>query len=323
MGCARLQPRDLRSGDADSRRHLEVEVSEHRTHVEAAHHHYDARDSSSDDDCMPCHIVKVEATFVEEEPGIMEAEPSFSCIVEGGMMIEIVLPQNFLDAQITTIERGTALFCVPRKHIDFISKTAVVPEQNHGLVQIEEAGRMLEAEAPEMLSGEKRLLAVRVSSTFGEEPEESRQDIAAAIFGTGMADSDLLPTTNVAAQYDAISHGALALVPATGAGIVDGVVDITLDRQVSGSRVQSDLASEIIATTAVALGPLEDVADRIIFCLPNYSELSGRDSWTAFTYLLEAYSFYQLSRCTKLSVVIHEVRSRMHIRSLDLFSITD
>jgi hypothetical protein len=166
-------------------------------------------------------------------------------------------------------------------------------------------------------TGTKRLLAVRVSTTFGEEPEESLASIQEALFGTGGngtimsssdgsfgvdfgggMDDDTRGTTSVVAQYAAVSHGQLLYIAAAPAGDGSdsssggGVLDITIDTRIAGADIQ-DMMDAIVQRTEQAVGgssgavSLADVADTVIFCLPTGGLFAGDGNWTAFTFVLD------------------------------------
>ena len=186
----------------------------------------------------------------------------------------------------------------------------------------------------------KRLLAIRVSSlSSGETPEESLISIRSAIFGYRNVDSnssanknesvEIIPSnaTSVIEQYQFISHGQLLLEPVTNnsikentaetssaltttRNIEDGVFDLYIPNISFSGHSISDLTDIIVQEALRQLSPstsLSDIADHIIFCLPNGSSFQNDPNWTAYTYLNQPYSYYQLSRCTRLSVVVHEV----------------
>ena len=164
----------------------------------------------------------------------------------------------------------------------------------------------------------QRLLAVRVSSAT-EQPEESVAFIQGAVFGIGAFPNplNLSDVTSVVAQFAAISHEQYTWVPATAhPRIHSGVLDLTLSNHdtnitFAGTRIRN-ITALIVAQTEQALGVdhLTQVADHVLFCLPSGSLYHGSNAsnWTAFTSVMEPYySYYQKSRCTRLSVVIHEV----------------
>jgi hypothetical protein len=150
----------------------------------------------------------------------------------------------------------------------------------------------------------RRLLAVRVS-TATESPTESAAAIDAAVFGGNHGTSTTDAT--VVAQWAAISHQQWRLVPAVSSPVLDLRLDDT-NITVAG-RAVPNVTEYILAQTAQALGvaTVPEVADHVLFCLPSGGLYRGHSNWTAYTLLGGPYSFYQKSRCTKLSVVMHEV----------------
>lgn len=102
-----------------------------------------------------------------------------------------------------------------------------------------------------------KLLAVRVTSSFGQEPAESLQDIKESIFTN---------EHSVVNQFLAISHHQLVYEPAT----ASGVLQIELQKRLSRYEEDED---EIVQTVEAMLGvhSIRDVADRILFCLPEGS----------------------------------------------------
>ena len=171
----------------------------------------------------------------------------------------------------------------------------------------------------------KRLLAIRVSSiSSGESPEESLSMIQSAIFGYLNANvDDNSNITSVVEQYQFISHGQLRLEPVNATRLApaspattdrkDGVFDLYIPNITFAGQVISNLTDIILQETQKQLlsssssSSLSDIADLFIFCLPTGSSFQEDSNWTAYTYLNQPYSYYQQSRCTRLSVVVHEV----------------
>lgn len=177
----------------------------------------------------------------------------------------------------------------------------------------------------------KRLLAIRVSSlSSGETPEESLMSIQSAIFGNRTTNNNTfseipLNATSVVDQYQYISHGQLLWEPVdttttqtlsstSSIDIVGGVFDLNIPNITFTGQSISNLTDIILQQTLkqLTLSSLTDVADHVIFCLPNGSSFRNDPNWTAYTYLNQPYSYYQLSRCTRLSVVVHEVCLTKH-----------
>jgi hypothetical protein len=109
--------------------------------------------------------------------------------------------------------------------------------------------------------GTYKILAVRVTTAFGQEPQESLQEIEGAVFGTGAG----AVVNSVVRQFDAITHGQLRYIPAVG---TNGVVEIQMDQEIS---YYIDSEQEMINATEALFGDarLSTVADRTLFCMPD------------------------------------------------------
>lgn len=155
--------------------------------------------------------------------------------------------------------------------------------------------------------GVYKLLAIRVTSSFGQEPEESLQEIEAAIF-TG--------EHSVTKQFSAISHNQLVYEPATSSG----VLQIKLEKHLE--RYDEDEDEVIAAVEAVLdVSSITDVADRILFCFPTGSldddvqglaQKPGRvRSSCSVTRIYSRHdvqrSYYHKGGCAKLWVMMHEL----------------
>ena len=186
--------------------------------------------------------------------------------------------------------------------------------------------------------GRKTLLVVRIV-TRTEAPDVGVEEMEAAIFGTiphphasaaALEHSDEnitasldgpLSYQSVVEQYEAATLGNLMFEPLKGPGYENGVLEIDLSQYMgvnfvlAGQGIQA-MAPALQLATADRLGVTEltNAVDHVIFCLPNDSLLAGTTAWTAFTYLYEPYSYYQRSRCTKLSIVVHELGHSLGFR---------
>ena len=258
--------------------------------------------------------------------------------------ISLRLPDTFVAQNSQLIASGKAHACIADKYLVHNANPTTIFIPNNAISSIElidemEAHGEQRRLSKEIRAGPKNLLVVRILSDSGnEEPPETVVDIRKAIFGPlgtqeEADEANRLPT--VVSQYAAVSHGSLQYVPATGLGIKDGVVEVTIETSIFAgtSSIQGPLMKEILEATSNSLGNLDQIADHIIFCLPTGSLLKGKTKWTAFTYLYEPvsskrlvypsttqlshlnricqllsqYSYYQQSRCTKLSVTMHEM----------------
>ena len=248
---------------------------------------------------MDCHLVRIEVNFEGERPA---SDDSFTCIVDGDGFREsydLILPEDFVFENDNLIESGLAYVRIEGVTIDEeVNTMKLYPES---VVEFVDSHRRLKGDS--MRLGIKRLVAIRVVTTKGEEPEETADDIRGTIFGTGPTPE----VNNVVTQYSAVSNGLLRYRPVHDGDIVDGVGEVEVDMKIRGRQVGSNFQDKIKKAAAKKFGPLEDLADQVIFCLPNGSYLLGSNEWTGFTFLYEGYSFYQRSRCTRMSTTMHEL----------------
>jgi hypothetical protein len=284
--------------------------------------------------------------LVEEESASDELmNPVYLCITHSPRVsYDITLSEYLLEKYKEEIEEGDAHVCIPGGYVSEDSSSVIIPNDRRlRLVESPANQRRLQLEAR---LGTKKLLAVRVVSVIGEEPEETLAEITDAIFGaapfeTQVQSSEQAQDATVVSQYRHVSAGSLNLIAASGPGIEFGVVQIIVDNVIAGAGIQR-LSNVIVAATEEQLGgSLDEIADHVVFCLPNHTLLQGSRDWTAFTYLYEPvsaiiptfrrlycllvyslaytgifanpkrsntqYSYYQKSRCTRLSVVMHEM----------------
>jgi hypothetical protein len=153
------------------------------------------------------------------------------------------------------------------------------------------------------------------STTTGDDTDTQDKDDA-----NEDDDSSYEDYTSVVEQYAAATLGNLLYTPLQGPGYERGILQVNMAKydptfQIANTGIQTAIPT-ILQATAETLGVTEltDIVDHIIFCLPNDSLLGGTKAWTAFTYLYEPYTYYQRSRCTKLSVVVHELGHSLGFR---------
>lgn len=139
--------------------------------------------------------------------------------------------------------------------------------------------------------GAQRLLAVRVTSTFGEAPGSSLDAMEGAIFGTGPNPDGIAANASVVAQFRAVSHNQLLYVPANATVVAwplgpmnsttmtpiarPGLLEIEIAakfKHFSYDFYEANLMPIVVSTIEKALGrKMNDIADRIMLCLPSGS----------------------------------------------------
>lgn len=277
--------------------------------------------AEEDAPCIECHVVVAEVWSDDRQPQQHSDENDdnleFQCWTKlpgrgFRQNIPLTLPSLLVQENWSVLVSGQAHVCLSTDYLQTNTTTTtrpslVVPDDDDAATSTlqftqshdeqQEERRRLVRNAKALRLGPKRLLAVRiVGPTRQETPLETTVEIRNNIFGDPSllpppgAVEDGGPLVTVVSQYAAISHGALQFLPAMGDGIENGVAEVQIDTSVLGADIEEDLMFQILNATAKSLGDLDSLADHIIFCLPNGSQLKGKDSWTAFTYLFEPVS---------------------------------
>lgn len=273
--------------------------------------------SAEDEDCLPCHVVRPEVLTVNSSghhdfrcltPLLGDAYDSArsSLALEG-------LPPDLVQANQNSLEAGMWHICIQTGHYQVLhDQNRVVLAESPAIVD-HSARRLSELSHFEQRRGRKSLLAVRVSSSVsGLSPTETLDEIAGALFGLGTNPYQLQPQQVVVNHVATVSHRQLVYEPAVEiipGTIQNGVTEISIAAPFDSTvDVQTDILPLLVTATRDHIGSeAMDSIDNIIFCLPTGASFQGDADWTAFTYLWEPYSYYQQSRCTRLSVVMHEL----------------
>lgn len=166
------------------------------------------------------------------------------------------------------------------------------------------------------LDSPRTVLIVRVLGDSGaEQPAESRNLLAGAVFGLG---SEAFPNS-MRAQYNRCSFGKLDLRPATGfSQISNGVMDVRLGYSLQGRLIYSirtDVRAE--AANLLGVGTLDETFDHVMFCVApgtNAGTTGGTSrSWTAFATRPGSESYIASGTCDKLSELMHQIAHNLDL----------
>jgi hypothetical protein len=203
-------------------------------------------------------------------------------------LYDLYLPPSIAHQHRKEIEGRVAVICVPKSFVDQKARSITIPSSFVLNLYNGQNVRNLQSDDSYRSQGIKSLLAVRVTTIYGEQPDETTDLIEGTIFGTG----NEAQLDSVTSQYSAVSHGALRFVPAFGSGISRGVVEVQIPIQMAGSDIQKDVMAKVLEAVESLIGhPLSVIASHVVFCVPNNSILQGTTEWTAFTFLNEGVSF--------------------------------
>lgn len=272
------------------------------------------------DECLPCKVVRPEV--LTESSALDNFEYDLRCLTSaldnGSLRTSLALeglPTDLLHANKDALEAGEWHICVQAGdyHVQH-EQNRVLLAESPTITIFDRRDRSLQEQSNyDLRLGRQSLLAVRVSSSVsGVSPTETVDEIEAALFGSGPNPDQLEPHQVVVNHYAAVSHGQLLYEPAVAdipGTIRNGVTEISIDTPFDETvDVQTDILPRLLTATRERIGSdTLDSIDKIIFCLPTGAHFEGDADWTAFTYLWEPYSYYQRSRCTRLSVVMHEL----------------
>ena len=154
-----------------------------------------------------------------------------------------------------------------------------------------------------------KVLVVRVIGDSGaEQPTESRDRLAGAVFGIGAE-----PLSNsMSAQYNRCSFGQLDFIPADGNPLIsNGVLDLPLSFSLQGRDIYSSrhlFREETAGVLGVSSSSLETMFDHVMFCVAS-GTVPGTSTntlgWSAFVgNSHDSYFNSARGRCDKLSALM-------------------
>jgi hypothetical protein len=217
-------------------------------------------------------------------------------------LVEVELPEVFVSEHRRILANTPVLRINGGVYDD--SGVLVVPEKHKGRLGVVVTDKISPHRRLAVMTGVKKLLAVRVVTTSGQEPSESFDDLRGRIMGAGPRPE----MHTVCSQMKACTMGALDIQPANsddGTGIVDGVVQVTVNLRIDDTcNILGACQEEIRRQTERHMEQQLQYFDFVMFCVPDGGAfgLDGRESWAAFAYLGNNVSSLQLLAMVKLSL---------------------
>lgn len=130
-------------------------------------------------------------------------------------------------------------------------------------------------------TGTQDVLVVRLKDAANRQSASTKAALSDAVFGTA---GDV---HNIKSQYHACSYGALTIQPLTAPGVVNGVVDVSIDLAVQGLHVgSSQLVNEIRAKLGALPNGILETAERVMVCMPPGATFNG-GPWIGFGFFNE------------------------------------
>lgn len=249
-------------------------------------------------------MCNIQLADVQFDDGRTDGE-EYKCLVDGNwngyndgiddFAYDITLPANFLSTYDLDIRGGNFYIAIPGGTIvNDAYVTVPNPSQISIIPGLRRRERQLQGQG---VRGTNSVLVVRISTNRGDTVDPSQTDLAGSIFGQGSG----AIAHSMKSQYEACSNGQLSFRPVTGSGVVNGVVDVTINADIQGKDIFS-LTNIMNQATIDALGSsLSETPRHVMYCVPPGTKFNGSTGWVAFAYVNGVSSYYNNHWCDRLS----------------------
>jgi len=183
---------------------------------------------------------------------------------------------------------------------NFITTT---PDTEVKIVDLQQQGRRQQRRNLMKTEGVRNVLIVRVSAN-DREPTNSVQELSDAFFS--MEENQ----QSFKKRYYLCSFGKLDFVPAEGEHINGGVLDVKIDRNITGVSIHGQLLNQISTDARIQLGySLPGSFDHVVYVVPDGTTYGngGPTGWMAFAYVGAYLSIFNNGNAMWLSHQVHEI----------------
>jgi hypothetical protein len=238
---------------------------------------------------IDCHLLAVAGTDIYYNVRL----ESYQCLVhqshqdgidehEVQSLVEVQLPEGFVSEHRNILANSPVLRITGGVYDE--NGVLVVPEKHNGQPGVVVSDKISRHRRLGVMTGVKKVLAVRVLTTSGQEPRESFDELRGRIMGKGPRPE----MHTVCTQIEACSMDTIDMQPADssdGIGIIDGVVEVTLNLNIDNTcNILGACQEEIRRQTEMQMEQQLQHFDFVMFCVPDGSTFYGQDSWAAFAY---------------------------------------
>ena len=255
------------------------------------------------DDDLICRVLSFK---IEMEENAME-DNYFMCQIETEqhMMYFLDLPDDFV-AQHPHLEDGETIISIPygkavERHDDLPPSIEYPNDAQISIVHPLNRRLVTADRSRYKTIGRRNILVVRVTS-LDSEVTLSKEVLGARILGLGEGAVE----PNAVSQFNSCSFDKLHMVPAEGDGIVNGVYEMFLDRNVTQDSWLSYIEEFYVPMREQFGGDFTDRFDNVMFCLPPKANLNG-NGWLAAAFIGKWATFYSDQTCSHLSIFMHEL----------------
>lgn len=149
----------------------------------------------------------------------------------------------------------------------------------------------------------RTVLAVRINAKDSA-VSHSASVLRNAIFGSGIGSS----SNTLKERYESCSYNDIIIQPATGQGITNGVMELSIAMNANGVG-HAVLREEAIRVLTNQLGDLTKSFDHVMLCLPGGT--SG--GWIGYAYVGGHISVYNNNWCVQPSIQVHEIGHNLRL----------
>ena len=267
------------------------------------------RQLMDDYNSLVCRVVAVEVQLPRGKG--THSEPLFRCETtpeqepdgQGEMTYALDLPPSFM-AQNPYLHMGETYIEIPygiASRADLGKDSSITYPSDSSISTMVVYNRQLGGPiVPSSVTGNRTVLVLRVTA-LDSQVTVSQQKISATTFGLGVSPEKL----NLRSQFYACSFGKLDMKPAEGPDIFDGVGEIFVEQNVSGTSTLA-LDNVLVTLTEAKFGKIKDNYHHVVFCMPPGLLLQG-NSFIAYALVNHWRSVFNNEWCTKFSAMAHEI----------------
>jgi len=251
-----------------------------------------------------CRVTRLETLYISTAPDLESTHQLLCSPIVDDKLLQIdsiiQLPEDMAETYTREIVRGQLIVSIADATLDPVGRLELGPSPSYAVMTDPRFDHHKERYLVSQ-KGTKTVAVVRIS-TRNSEPADSVTSIQETLFG-GDSSSSSSPTISLITQIEDCSHGKLKLEQSEA-----GIVDITL----SGRKEDYNNDAATLVTEAQLFleqegyGPAPDLADRVIFCLPE----GFGDDWAARAVMNHWRMTMNNNWCLSLSASMHEMVSK-------------
>lgn len=258
---------------------------------------------------LNCHIQLLNGQFEDgSEEEIYACTLSSSETDIGGFMYSVDFSEDFINDNKDCIKKGACYVDIPGAQVideEGVTPTIAFPAGAElSVIDKSESVDSPTERRQLALTGSNEVLIVRVTSRQAA-CRPSTGALAASILGIDRSSYSV--TTSMKMQYERCSQGQFSVEAITGNRVVNGVVDVYMDRNTNGVNI-FDLTNAMFSAASSAVGnSLNARPKHIMYIVPKGTTFNGSSGWVAFAHVSGYNGWYNDEWGMSLSATMHEV----------------